>query len=427
MHRQEVARMSPTHDPDSSSSAAPPQDRATNLLDGLRVLDLTRILAGPYCTMILADLGADVVKVECPGDGDEARSFGPFLPSGISAYFAGLNRGKCSIALDLKQSEDRDTFLALVRRADVLVENFRPGVMDDLDCGIEQLRAINPSLIFASASGFGQTGPDRDRPAYDVIIQAMSGLMSVTGHDSDAPTRVGASVGDIVTGLFTTIGVLAALQRRAQTGRGATLDLAMLDCAVAVLENAVTRCDVTGQNPEPLGTRHPSITPFQSFPTRDGAVVIAVGNANQWKQLCHVLGMPELLDDARLSTNADRTKHQSQLECMISERTRTRTTDDWLDALRQAAIPAGPIQSISDVMQDQQLLSRGMFHRVDGAKGESFLTSGTPFHIDGTSPTLSNRAPRLNQHAARVLDRWLLKPERASAPDGDLRTDPRST
>ncbi|MEO1997554.1 MAG: CoA transferase [Planctomycetaceae bacterium] len=419
--------MSPTPDPDASSSAASPRDNATNLLDGLRVLDLTRILAGPYCTMILADLGADVVKVERPGDGDEARSFGPFLPSGNRAPFAGLHRANCRIALDLKQSEDRDTFLALVRRADVLVENFRPGVMDGLDCGVEQLRAINPSLIFASASGFGQTGPDRDLPAYDVIIQAMSGLMSITGHDSDAPTRVGASVGDIVTGLFTTIGILAALQRRAQTGRGASLDLAMLDCAVAVLENAVTRCDVTGQNPEPLGTRHPSITPFQSFPTRDGAVVIAVGNASQWKQFCHVLGMPEWIDDARLSTNADRTKHQSQLECMISERTRTRTTDDWLDELRQAAIPAGPIRSISDVMQDQQLLSRGMFHRVDGDTGESFLTSGTPFHIDGTSPALSNRAPRLNQHATRVLNRWLLKSEAASAPDGDVRTDPRST
>jgi len=416
--------MPQSHDPDRSTTGASPQPDSTRLLDGLRVLDLTRVLAGPYCTMILADLGADVVKVERPDDGDESRAFGPFLASGTSAYFSGLNRGKSSIALDLKQPGDRDTFLSLVRNADVLVENFRPGVMDAMNIDVERLRAINPSLIFASASGFGQTGPYRDHPAYDVIIQAMSGLMSVTGHDSAAPARVGTSVGDIVTGLFTAIGILAALQRRERTGSGARLDMAMLDCTVAVLENAVTRCGITGQNPEPLGTRHPSITPFQSFSTSDGAVVIAAGNERLWKELCHVLELPELLDDLRLSDNTARTENQAYLERVISARTRERTTEDWLLRLRQAGIPAGPIQTIAEVMQDEQLLSRDMFHRMRGDSGESFLTSGTPFRIDGTVPALSDRAPQLDQQAAEIMNRWLPPPSPPSGNNDSGRSDP---
>lgn len=416
--------MPSTPESEPTAGQAANGDPATGLLQGLRVLDLTRVLAGPYCTMILADLGADVVKIERPGDGDEARQFGPFLPSGASAYFAGLNRGKSSITLDLKQPTDRDTFLALIRRADVLVENFRPGVLEGLNCDADRLRELNPGLIFASASGFGQTGPQHDQPAYDAIIQAMSGLMSVTGHTADAPARVGASVSDIIAGLFTTIGVLAALQRRQRTGRGTTLDMAMLDCTVAVLENAVTRYDVTRQIPQPLGTRHPSITPFQAFPTLDGSIMIAVGNNRLWKQLCQVLELPELSEDQRFSTNEDRTKHQTQLERHISDRTSTRTTQDWLNLLRQAAIPAGPIQSIADVMQDQQLISRDMFHRMQTAENESFLTSGSPFHIDGKTLEISKQAPKLNQHAAQVLDRWLRSADPDTQTDDDVPANP---
>ena len=383
---------------------------STQPLSGLKVLDLTRVLAGPYCTMVLADLGADVVKIERPETGDESRSFGPFLPSGASAYFAGLNRGKSSIALNLKNEADRRTFLTLVERADVVVENFRPGVMDALGLGPDSLREVNPSLIYASASGFGQTGPYRERPAYDVIIQAMSGLMSVTGHDADEPARVGASISDIVTGLFTAIGILAALRAREPGKHGATLDLAMLDCSVAVLENAIARCDISGKSPVPLGTRHPSISPFQAFPTSDGAIVIAAGNESLWRRLCEVLDAREWIDDPLLTSNADRTANQTYMEQQVSERTRTRTSQEWLRLLEDAQIPAGPIQVIADVLNDQQLQSRGIFHRMHGDDDETFTTVGTPIRIDGQVPRVSDRAPELGADLRDVLQRWLSEP-----------------
>jgi CoA:oxalate CoA-transferase len=376
-------------------------------LTGLKVLDLTRVLAGPYCTMILADLGADVVKIERPTVGDEARAFGPFLPSGASAYFAGLNRGKSSMVLDLKDDVDRGTFLELAKQADVLVENFRPGVMDALQIGPDILHEINPSLIFASASGFGQTGPYRERPAYDVIIQAMSGLMSITGHAADEPARAGASISDIVTGMFTAIGILAALHARKPNGRGATLDLAMLDCNVAILENAIARCDLTGRVPEPIGTRHPSITPFQGFPTSNGTVVIAAGNDELWKKLCNVLEAPEFVADPLLNTNSARTENQPYLERLISDRTRERTTQAWLALLEAAGIPAAPIQNIAEMMQDKHLDSRGMFHRIQGQGDESFTTAGSPFHINGRALEPSSRFPELGADNDSVVSRWL--------------------
>lgn len=381
--------------------------RAVSPLAGLKVLDLTRVLAGPYCTMILADLGADVVKIERPESGDEARAFGPFLPSGASAYFASLNRGKSSVVLDLKDVADRETFLQLASHADVLVENFRPGVMDGLGIGQDVLHEINPALIFASASGFGQTGPYRDRPAYDVIIQAMSGLMSITGHDAGHPARVGASISDIVTGMFTAIGILAALQARKSDGRGTSLDMAMLDCNVAILENAIARCELTGQTPKPIGTRHPSITPFQGFPTSNGTVVIAAGNDGLWRKLCNVLEAPELVADPLLDTNSARTENQPYLERLVSERTSTRTTQEWLTLLEVAGIPAAPIQTISDMMDDEHLNSRGMFHRIHGSGDESFTAAGSPFRFDGHPPELSDRFPELGQDNAGVLSRWL--------------------
>jgi CoA:oxalate CoA-transferase len=380
-------------------------------LAGLKVLDLTRVLAGPYCTMILADLGADVVKIERPDTGDESRAFGPFLPSGASAYFASLNRGKSSVVLDLKDAADRETFLQLASRTDVLVENFRPGVMDGLGIGPDVLHEINPSLIFASASGFGQTGPYRDRPAYDVIIQAMSGLISITGHDADQPARVGASISDIVTGMFTAIGILASLQARNADGRGTTLDLAMLDCNVAILENAIARCELTGQTPKPIGTRHPSITPFQGFPTNNGTIVIAAGNDTLWQKLCDVLEAPEFLADPLLNSNSARTENQPYAERLISERTLTRKTSEWLALLEEAGIPAAPIQTIPEMMDDKQLNSRGMFHRIRGEGDESFTAAGTPFRIDGQSPQLSDRFPALGADNAVVLSRWLSESE----------------
>jgi len=244
-------------------------------LEGVRVLDLTRVLAGPYCTMLLSDLGAEVVKVEQPGKGDDSRHFGPFK-DGRSLYFASINREKKSISLNLKHEEGAALFRSLVPKFDVVVENFRPGVMEKLGLGYESLRELNPRLIYAASSGFGHSGPDSQKPAYDILVQALGGLMSITGWPDSAPTRVGVSIGDITAALFTAIGIVSALYQREQTGVGQKIDVAMLDCQVAILENAIARFQVEGENPKPLGNRHPTITPFQVFPTSNDFVVVAV-------------------------------------------------------------------------------------------------------------------------------------------------------
>lgn len=382
--------------------------RASRLpLAGVRVLDLTRVLAGPFCTMILADLGAEVVKIERPELGDDARHFGPFLPSGLSAYFASINRGKKSVVLDLKLPADKQTFLKLVERADVVVENFRPGTMEAFGVGPDRLREINPRLIYASASGFGRTGSHGARAAYDVVVQAMSGLMSITGISADQPVRVGTSISDLLTGLFTACGVLASLAGRERTGTGADLDLAMLDCTVAALENAISRYAVTGETPGPLGTRHPSIAPFQAFQAADGPLVVAAGNDGMWGKLCAVLAAPELAADARFKTNRDRSQNVQSLEDELNARLGKRTVDEWLTQLEAAGVPCAPIRNVADVMNDSHLAGRGMLHAMDGGDSTTFLTAGSPFHIDGGPVPLSPRAPELGQHTQEVLQQWL--------------------
>lgn len=379
---------------------------STQPLRGIKVLDLTRVLAGPFCTMVLADLGADVVKVERPDGGDDGRHFGPFLPSGESGYFASVNRGKRSIALDLKNAADRATFLALVDQADVLVENFRPGAMERLGLGSEALRARNPRLIYASVTGFGRTGPDADQAAYDVIVQARSGLMSVTGHDPDEPARVGSSISDILAGLYAAIGVCASLRERDRSGRGADLDLAMLDCSVSILENAVARFVVSGQVPEPLGTRHPSIAPFAAFRASDGALVIAAGNDQLWQVLCRAIGAPELCADPLLVSNRDRAEHAKHLEQEINRRLAVKTVSEWLAILGAAGVPCGPINDLSHVLADPQLKQRDMWHTLHDTDGYELVTAGTPFRIDGAKPPLEPAWPRLGADGEAVLADW---------------------
>jgi CoA:oxalate CoA-transferase len=376
-------------------------------LAGIRVLDLTRVLAGPYCTMILADLGADVVKIERPGTGDDSRQFGPFLRSGMSAYFASINRGKKSIALDLHEARDVETVRQLAVRADVFVENFRPGTLDAFGLSSEALRMLNPSLIYASLSGFGRSGNTSGRPAYDIIVQAMSGLMSITGEGGGPPVRVGTSISDILTGMFSAIGILAALHRRGRTVRGADLDLAMLDSTVAALENAISRFDVTGSVPQPIGTRHPSIAPFQAFDTADVPIVVAAGNEALWRKLCDVLECPDLADDPLLVDNATRARNLDYLEQRLNERFRTRPAAEWLKPLSDAGIPSGPIRSIADVAHDPELAARGMLHRMHSREQGGFLTAGSPLRIDGAPLPLSDRAPQLGEHTQEVLGRWL--------------------
>jgi CoA:oxalate CoA-transferase len=378
-------------------------DRCGPLSD-VTVLDLTRVLAGPYCTMVLADLGARVIKVERPGDGDDARAIGPFVKA-KSAYFMSLNRGKESISLDLKDPADREIFEKLLPRADVLVENYRAGVMEKLGYGWETLHARHPRLIYAAASGFGHTGPYAGRPAYDLVAQGMGGLMSLTGQPGSEPTRVGTSIGDIAAGLFAAVGVNAALYHRELTGEGTKIDVAMLDCQVALLENAIARYVATGQVPGPLGSRHPSITPFEAFASADGHLIIAAGNDGLFRKLCNVLACPELVDDARFSSNEARSSNADALKIAIEGALRERTRADWLAALEAAGVPCGPINDVAEVMADPQVTARKMVIRVlDDVAGESSMP-GNPIKLSAfEDPSTREPAPDLDRDRQRLLD-----------------------
>ena len=375
-------------------------------LQGLRVLDLTRVLAGPYAAMVLADLGADVVKIEVPGRGDDSRAYPPYV-NGESAYFMSLNRNKRSVTLDLKNPAARELFLGLARKADVVLENFRPGTMARLGLSYETLHIENPRLIYAAASGFGQSGPYSQRAAYDAVIQAMGGLMSITGPEGGAPTRVGTSIADITAGLFTTIGILAALQSRAESGQGQMVDVAMLDSVVAILENAIARYTATGEVPGPLGNRHPAIFPFEPFETADGEIMVAAGNNELWTRLCRALDIPELASDARFITNPQRHVHYAEMRAALDAVFRTRPTADWLALLDAAGVPNGPINSIADVVHDPQVQAREMMQTVEHPVAGATQLPGIPIKLSATPGAIRRAAPVLGEHTAEVLGEWL--------------------
>ena len=376
-------------------------------LAGVTVLDLTRVLAGPYCTMVLYDLGARIIKVERPGTGDDARAIGPFIESGgerESAYFLSLNRGKQSIALDLKDDADRAIFEPLLARADVLVENFRPGTMEKLGYGWDVLHERHPRLIYAAASGFGHSGPYSRRPAYDLVVQAMGGIMSLTGTPGGPPTRVGSSIGDITAGLFTAIGVNAALFERAQTGVGRKIDVAMLDSQVAILENAIARYQATGEIPGPTGARHPSITPFEAFQTRDGFVVIAAGNDSLFARLCESVGRPELAEREDFATNELRTRNHEVLRGELETSLSQETTATWLERLENAEIPCGPINDIAQVLADEHVRARNMLVTVPGPGDQPIEIAGNPIKFDGAEdPKTRPAAPKLDADRQRIV------------------------
>lgn len=373
-------------------------------LDGLLVLDLSRVLAGPYCTMVLADLGARVVKVEVPGTGDDARQFGPFS-NGKSAYFMSLNRGKESIALDLKAPEDRTIFEALVKKADVLVENYRPGTMDKLGYGRDALRALNPRLIYAAVSGFGHTGPYSRRAAYDMVVQGMGGIMSVTGHPDSGPTRVGTSVGDITAGLFGLGGILAAVLNRQRTGEGMMVDVGMLDCQVAILENAIGRYLAEGEIPGPLGARHPSITPFEAFRTKDGYIIVAAGNQTLWSKLCETLGRPDLVTDPDFATNDLRTQNSDRLKNEIEQTLVTAPSVDWLATIGDAGVPCGPINNIAQVVDDAHVQARNMIIRSQDPTAGEVRMAGNPIKLSQfNDPEERPAAPELDADRDAILD-----------------------
>ncbi|PKL42761.1 MAG: carnitine dehydratase [Candidatus Riflebacteria bacterium HGW-Riflebacteria-1] len=371
-------------------------------LAGIKVVDLTRVLAGPFCTMTLADLGAEVVKVEKPGSGDDSRAFGPHQ-HGESAYFMSINRGKKSLTLDLKSEKGREVLLKLVAQADVLVENFKPGVMQKLGLGYEALSKINPRLIYCASSGFGQTGPYSSRPAYDLIIQGMGGLMSITGPDASQPTKVGSSIADIFAGVFSAIGILSALHARHTSGRGQMVDIAMLDCMVSILENAVARYTVSGVDPVPIGNRHPSIAPFASIKTSDGYINIACGNDVLWSKLCEIIERPDLAQDPRYLTNRGRCDHMTELLPVLNDAMSLFSSDFWLEKLAAGHVPAGPINSISQVLNDPQVLARKMVVEMAHPVAGMIKIPGSPLNLSDTPAEVKLPAPVLGQHNEEIL------------------------
>lgn len=381
-------------------------EAAKGPLDGILVVDLSRILAGPYCTMVLADLGARVIKVEQP-EGDDARHYGPFV-HGKSAYFASVNRAKQSIALDLKAPADRAIFERLLARADVLVENYRPGTMEKLGYGWDALHAKYPRLIYAASSGFGHTGPDAKRAAYDMVVQAMGGIMSLTGHPGSPPTRVGTSVGDITAALFTAIGVNAALYHRTASGQGIKVDVSMLDCQVAILENAIARYFASGEVPGPMGARHPSITPFEAFATREGHIVIAAGNDGLFRKLAEALGRPHLADDARFATNPDRTRNHAALKDEIEAALAFHDAHEWLKRIDAAGVPCAPINNVAEAVANPQIAARNMIvtaaDPAADAKTGPLKMAGNPIKLSGfPDPATRSPAPALDADRAAIL------------------------
>lgn len=377
----------------------------TSLLKGTRVLDLTRVLAGPFCTLQLADLGAEVVKVENPRGGDDSRFFGPFI-EGQSAYFLSLNRNKKSITLNLKDPRGRDLLRQLAASFDILVENFRPGTMERLGLGYETLRKDNPRLVYAAISGFGATGPDRQRPAYDIVIQGRGGLMSVTGEENGAPTRVGASISDITAGLFTLSAILAAYIEVLKTGRGNRIDISMLDCQVAILENAIARYEVSGEVPGPIGNRHPSITPFATFRTADGYIIIAAANNKLWKGLCEVLACPALATDPRFAENALRTANWKDLEEVLVPLVAEKKSAQWLALLEEKGIPCGLVQNVAQLFDDPQVLARNMLRTLPVSEGsqQTMRVAGIPYHFATPPRHHLHPAPTLGQHTEEILE-----------------------
>jgi CoA:oxalate CoA-transferase len=373
-------------------------------LTGLRVLDLTWVLSGPFATLTLADLGADVVKCERPPYGDVSRTTGPVI-DGESGYFFSVNRGKRSISIDLKEEEGRELFKQLVAEFDVLVENFRPGTMDALGVGYEVLAQVNPRLVYCAISGYGQTGPMRDQPALDVVVQGAGGVMSVTGYPDGPPARPGLSLADVSAGLYGAIGVLAALREREQSGLGQFVDISMLDCQIAIQENAFMRYHLTGEPPQRLGTRHPTAVPFQAFQTADGYLVIALAWSvpNQWHLLCAELGIVEIADDERFATAAARSRNHSELEPLLAAAFLERRTEEWLAPLQEFGIPCGPLNTIPEAAALPQIAERDMLVPIEHRTFGRVPLPNTPVKLSRTPGGVAGTSPDMGEHSREVL------------------------
>ena len=371
-------------------------------LEGIRVLDMTWALAGPFCTMLLCDLGAEVIKVENPEGGDPSRRNFPFI-EGISSYFLSVNRGKKSITVNLQHPQGKEVILGLAKKSDVMVENFRPGVLDRLGLGYAAVKEVNPKIIYAACSGFGQKGPYAHRPAYDVIVQGMGGTLSITGEAGGPPVRVGFSIGDLGGGIFTAMGVLSALHERERSGLGQMIDISMLDCQMALLENAFTRFFATGEIPERIGTRHPVLTPFQALPTKDGYIVVAVPREDWWQKFCHLINRQDLLADDRFKDNPSRTKNHKDLEDILSAVTRTRTTAEWVAAMEKIDVACGPVNTVDQVAQDPHTIAREMIARVQHPQAGMLRVVNSPIKLSRTPVKLERASPQVGEHTNEIL------------------------
>jgi len=375
----------------------------TGALTGLTVLDLTRVLSGPFATMTLADLGADVVKIEQPGTGDDTRQWGPPFQGDEAAYFLSVNRNKRSLAVDLKMTDGLALVRDLARRADVVVENFRPGTAARLGLGYDDLSADNPVLVYASISGYGQTGPDSHRAGHDAIAQARSGIMSVTGEADGPPVRVGVSSADLVAGMWAVIGILAALRERDRSGQGQWVDISLLDGSVSWLTYVAAGYFATGTRPPRYGSAHPTIAPYQGFATKDGDLMLAVGNDAIWRRFAPVAGLDDLVDDPRFATNPLRVSHRDELLPLVADAMASRTSAQWVEVLDAAGVPVGPIQTVDEVVTDPQVLARGMVGEVEHPTAGTLRTIGCPVRLTATPPQVRTAPPLLGQHTDDVL------------------------
>ncbi len=364
------------------------------VLSDVVVIDLSRVLAGPHCTMILGDLGATVIKVEQPGKGDDTRHFGPPYIAGESAYYLGLNRNKHSILIDFSTAEGKERLLKLLSTATVLVENFRPGTLERQGLGYEALRAINPGLIYCSISGYGQTGPYALRPGYDFVAQAESGIMSVTGEVDGEPQRVGSPVGDISAGIYACISILAALRVRDRTGKGQYIDISLLETTTSLLSNVASNYLISGEEAPRLGNGHPNIVPYQAFRTQDGYVVVSCGNDRLYQALCQLLGREDLAKDPNFATNPQRVRNRDQLVPALQEEFLHRSTEEWLPKLRAAGIPCGPINTVSQIFHDPHIQAREFVWECEHPTAGRIKLSGSPIHLSET-PTRLYKAPPL--------------------------------
>ena len=375
-------------------------------LEGVVVLDATQVMAGPFCTLLLADMGADVIKVEKPQGGDDSRSFGPPFIAGESAAFLAINRNKRSVVLNLKSEEGRDVFRRLARRGEILVENFRPGTMEGLGLHYEAIQKINPNIIYCSISGFGQTGPYRSRGGFDLVAQGMSGLISVTGHPDGPPTKVGVPISDLNAGMYAAYGILSAYVHRLKTGEGQYVDTSLLEAAVAYTFWESSIYFATGEIPPPMGSAHRLNAPYQVFETEDGALCIGAANQSTWERLCKVLERRDLAQDPRFLTNADRIRHCRQLAAILQPVFRQRTTAVWLAILKEAGVPAGPIYNMAQVYEDPHVRARAMLAELDHPVAGKIKNIGIPVKLSRTPGRIRRPAPLLGQHTEEVL-RWL--------------------